>query len=53
VTNVAYDCAMLGIPADTWRLFDGEDLNYALWLDVVCDRVHATKQEQEERAKHS
>jgi hypothetical protein len=38
---------MLGIPVDTWKLFVGEDLNYALWLDIVSDRVFASKRAQE------
>jgi hypothetical protein len=49
VTNIAHDCAMLGIPADTWKLFSGEDMNYAIWLDMVSDRVFASKKAQERR----
>jgi hypothetical protein len=41
---------MLGIPVDTWKLFVGEDLNYALWLDIVSDRVFASKKAQEKRS---
>lgn len=42
MTKVAHDCAQLGIPVDTWRIYSGDDPLYLVWLSVVVDRVNST-----------
>ncbi len=49
MTRLAHDCALLGIPADTGRLFDGDDPNYELWLVGLVERVNHTKRTQEKK----
>lgn len=45
MTQLAHDAALLGIPADTGRLYDGEDPDYLLWLSQVVDRVNESRRE--------
>jgi hypothetical protein len=42
---------MLRVPFDTFRLYDGDDPEYELWLSVVADRVEDTLREQNAVAK--
>lgn len=42
MTLLAHDAAMLGLPVDTARLYDGDDPHYELWLWAVVDRLKDT-----------
>lgn len=39
---LAHDAALLGIPVDTGRLFDGDE-RYELWIGTVVDLVADTR----------
>lgn len=45
MTDLAVQCALLGIAADPGRLYDGDDPFYELWLHEVVDRVAAAHRE--------
>jgi hypothetical protein len=49
VIEVAHDCAVLGIPCDTARLFDEPPGDYLLALQLVVARVSLTNRKQNER----
>lgn len=51
MTQLAHDLALLRIPFDSWRLFDGGDPNYELWLHMVIGRVNTTNRINNEKAK--
>jgi hypothetical protein len=45
VTGLAHNCAILGIPVDTWRLFTVENPHYEMWLHMVVEQVHESRKE--------
>jgi len=50
VTRLAHDAAMLSIPVDLGRLFDGSP-DFVLFVETVVDRVHRTKREVAKRER--
>lgn len=39
---LVHEAAILGVPVDTGRLYDGDDPGYELFLWAVVDRVSET-----------
>jgi hypothetical protein len=48
---LTHNCAVLGMTVDPAKLFYGDDPEYEFWLGMVVDRVHATQQEADRRAR--
>lgn len=46
MTTLAHHAALLGIPVDTGRLYDGDDPGYELFLWALVERVQATLRQQ-------
>jgi hypothetical protein len=52
VIDVAHNCAVLGVPFDSSRLFSEPPLSdYELALRLVCERVSETNRREAERAE--
>jgi hypothetical protein len=49
VIELAHNCAVLGIPFDSTRLFGEPPGDYDLALRLVCERVSATNRREAER----
>ena len=49
--TLAHNCAVLGINADTNRLFSEPWGNYHTGLGLVTDAVYQTKLQEEQRAR--
>lgn len=43
---LAHNCAVLGIPVDTYRLFTADEPYYEMWLTMVVDKVNETNRRQ-------
>lgn len=37
---------ILGVMVDTFRLYEGDDPNYELWLMTLLDRVYETRRRE-------
>lgn len=42
MTTLAHNCAVLGIPVDPFRLYEGDDPTFESWLESVVDMVNQT-----------
>lgn len=51
MTELMVNCALLEIPVDPGRLFDGDDPNFELWLSTVVDLVNSKRREQNRTAR--
>lgn len=50
MTQLVHDAALMKVPVDTSRLFDG-DAMYAAWILAIVERVNETKAEINERER--
>ena len=48
---LAHNCAVLGVPCDTVRLFGEPPGDYHLALEITCEAVAATERREQERAE--
>lgn len=46
MTILAHNAALLGIPVDAGRLYDGDDPYFERWLHSVSEMVFATLRKQ-------
>ena len=49
--NLAHNCAILGLHADTARLFGEPWGNYHVGLSMVCDTLHEARVAEEHRMR--
>jgi hypothetical protein len=42
---VAHDLVILGVPFDSWRLFNDGEGTYRLWLEATAEHVRETRHE--------
>lgn len=43
---LAFSAAMLGIPVDAGRLYDGNDPHFAAWVAMLADMVYEARRKQ-------
>lgn len=46
MTQLAFSAAMLGIPVDVGRLYDGNDPYFEGWLEAVTEMVYEAHRKQ-------
>jgi hypothetical protein len=51
VTQLAHNCALLGIAVDPGRLYDRDEPMFHRWLEGLVDKVNATKRAQERQSR--
>jgi hypothetical protein len=49
VIETAHNCAVLGIPFDSWRLFAEPPADYLLALQLVVERVSQTNRAERDK----